>query len=42
LIFEAIKKILNGVKKDKLVEVMQRVVWNHNTTVYKAANFTTF
>jgi hypothetical protein len=42
LIFEAIKKILNGVKKDKLVEVMQRAVWNHNTTVYKAANFTTF
>jgi hypothetical protein len=42
LIFEAIKKILEGEKKGKWVEVMQRAVWSHNTTVYRATNFTPF
>jgi hypothetical protein len=31
LIFEAIKKILEGKKKGKWVEVMPRAVWSHNT-----------
>jgi hypothetical protein len=42
LIFEAIKKILKGEKKEKWVEVIQRVVWSHNTTVCRATNFTPF
>jgi hypothetical protein len=42
LIFEAIKKILEGEKKDKWVEVMPRAVWSHNTMVCRATNFTPF
>jgi hypothetical protein len=42
LIFEAIKKILEGEKKGEWVEVMPRVVWSHNTAVCRATNFTTF
>jgi hypothetical protein len=42
LIFEAIKKILEGEKIGKWVEVMQRAVWSHNTMVCRAANFTPF
>jgi hypothetical protein len=42
LIFEAIKKILEGEKKGKWAEVMTRVVWSHNTIVYRATNFTPF
>jgi hypothetical protein len=42
LIFEAIKKILEGEKKGKWVEVMPRAVWSHNTIVCKATNFTPF
>jgi hypothetical protein len=42
LIFEAIKKILKGEKKGKWAEVMPRVVWSHNTTVYRATSFTPF
>jgi hypothetical protein len=34
LIFEAIKKILEGNKKVKWAEVMPKAVWCHNTTVY--------
>jgi hypothetical protein len=33
LIFEAIKKILEGEKKVKWAEVMPQEVWSHNTTV---------
>jgi hypothetical protein len=39
LIFEAIKKILEGEKKGKWVEVMPQAVWSHNTTVCRATNF---
>jgi hypothetical protein len=42
LIFEAIKKILEGKKKGKWTEVMPQVVWSHNTTVCRAMNFTSF
>jgi hypothetical protein len=42
LIFEAIKKILEGEKKDKWTEVMPRAVWSHNTMVYRATNFNPF
>jgi hypothetical protein len=42
LIFEAIKKILECEKKGKWVEVMPRAVLSHNTTVYRATNFTPF
>jgi hypothetical protein len=42
LIFEAIKKILEGEKKGKCVEVMPRAMWSHNTTVCRATNFTPF
>jgi hypothetical protein len=42
LIFDAIKKILEGEKKGKWVEVMPRAVWSHNTTVYRTTNFTPF
>jgi UDP-3-O-acyl-N-acetylglucosamine deacetylase len=39
LIFEAIKKILEGKKKGKWAEVMPNAVWSHNTTVSRAINF---
>jgi hypothetical protein len=42
LIFEAIKKMLEGEKKGKWGEVMPRAVWSHNTIVYRATNFTPF
>jgi hypothetical protein len=42
LIFEAIKKILEGEKKGKWAEVTLRAVWNHNTMVCRATNFTPF
>jgi hypothetical protein len=42
LIFEAIKKILEGEKKGKWVEIVPRAVWSHNTTVCRATNFTPF
>jgi hypothetical protein len=42
LILEAIKKILEGEKKGKWVEVMSTTAWNHNTTVCRATNFTPF
>jgi hypothetical protein len=42
LIFEAIKKILEGKKKGKWVEVMPRAIWSHNTIVCRATNFTPF
>jgi hypothetical protein len=42
LIFEAIKKILEGEKKGKWAEVMPTTIWSHETTVCKATNFTTF
>jgi hypothetical protein len=42
LIFEAIKKILEGEKKGKWTEVIPTVVWSHNTIVCKATNFTPF
>jgi hypothetical protein len=42
LIFETIKKTVEGEKKGKWVEVMPRVVWSHNTMVYRATNFTPF
>jgi hypothetical protein len=42
LIFEAIKKILEGEKKGNWAEVMLTVVWNHNTTMCRATNFTPF
>jgi hypothetical protein len=42
LIFEAIKKILEGEKKGKWAEVMIRVVWSHNMIVSMARNFTPF
>jgi transposase len=42
LIFEAIKKILEGEKNGKWAEVMPQAVWSHNTTVCRATNFTPF
>jgi hypothetical protein len=42
LIFEVIKKILEGKKKGKWAEVMPTAVWSHNTTVCRATNFTPF
>jgi hypothetical protein len=42
LIFEAIKKILEGEKKGKWAEVMPTAVWSHNTTMCRASNFTPF
>jgi hypothetical protein len=33
---------LEGEKKGKWVEVMPVAVWSHNTTVYRATNFTPF
>jgi hypothetical protein len=40
--FEAIKKILEGEKKGKWAEVMQRAVWSHNTAVCTTTNITPF
>jgi hypothetical protein len=42
LIFEAIKKILEGEKKGKWAVVMSRAVWSHKTMVYRATDFTPF
>jgi hypothetical protein len=42
LIFEATKKILEGKKKGKWVEVMPRAIWSHNTMVSRATNFAVF
>jgi hypothetical protein len=42
IIFEAIKKILEGEKKGKWAKVMPRAVWSHNTIVCRATNFTPF
>jgi hypothetical protein len=42
LIFEEIKKILEGKKKGKWAEFMTRAVWSHNTMVWRATNFTPF
>jgi hypothetical protein len=42
LIFKAFKKILDGEKKGKLVEVMPTAIWSHNTTVCRETNFTPF
>jgi hypothetical protein len=42
LIFEAIKKILEGEKKGKWAEVMPQAVWSQNITVCSATNFTPF
>jgi hypothetical protein len=42
LIFQAIKKIIEGEKKGKWTEVMPRAVWSHNTTVSRATNITPF
>jgi hypothetical protein len=42
LIFEAIKKILEGEKKGKWAEVMPKAVWSHNTTVCRETNFMPF
>jgi hypothetical protein len=40
LIFEVIKKILEGEKKGKWVAVMPGAVWSHNTIVCRDTNFT--
>jgi hypothetical protein len=42
IIFEAIKKTLEGEKKGKWAEVMPLAISSHNTTMYKATNFTPF
>jgi hypothetical protein len=42
LMFEAIKKILEGKKKGKWAEVMPKAVWSHNTTVCRATNIIPF
>jgi hypothetical protein len=42
LIFQAMKKILEGEKKGKWAEVMPMAVWSHNTIVCRATNFTSF
>jgi hypothetical protein len=42
LIFEAIKKILEGEKKGKWAEVMPRAIWSQNTTVCRTTNFMLF
>jgi hypothetical protein len=36
------KKVLEGEKKGKRVEVMPTIVWSHNTTVSRAMSFTPF
>jgi hypothetical protein len=40
LIFEAIKKILEGEKKGKWAEVIPTTVWSHITIVCRVTNFT--
>jgi hypothetical protein len=42
LIFEAIKKILEGEKKGNWAEVMPTAIWSRNTTMCRATNFTPF
>jgi hypothetical protein len=42
LIFEAIKKILEGEKKGKWAKVMTKAIWSHNTTISRATYFTPF
>jgi hypothetical protein len=42
LVFEPIKKLLEGEKKGKWAKVMPRAVWSHNTIVSRATNFTPF
>jgi hypothetical protein len=42
LIFEAIKKILEGENKGKWAEVMPQEVWRHNTIECRATNFMPF
>jgi hypothetical protein len=42
LIFEGIKKILEGEKKVKWAKVIPKAVWSHNTIVSRATNFTPF
>jgi hypothetical protein len=42
LIFKAMKKILEGEKKEKWAEVMSTAVWSYNTTVCRGTNFTSF
>jgi hypothetical protein len=42
LIFEAMKKILEGEKKGKWVEIMPTAVWSHNIIVCRATAFTPF
>jgi hypothetical protein len=42
LIFQSMKKILEGEKKGKWAEVMPVTVWSYNTTVCRATNFTPF
>jgi hypothetical protein len=43
LIFQTMKKILEGEKKGKWVEVMPTAIWSHNTTtVCLATKFTPF
>jgi hypothetical protein len=42
LIFSAIKKILEHQPKGKWAEEILRVVWSHNTFVYREMKFTPF
>jgi hypothetical protein len=42
LIFQAMKKILEGEKKGKWAKVMPTTVWSHNATIRRATNFTPF
>jgi hypothetical protein len=42
VIFQAIKKILEGEKKGKWAEVMPTTIWSNNTTVCIETNFTPF
>jgi hypothetical protein len=42
LIFQAIKKILEGKKKGKWAEVMPQAIWSHNTTVCRRGETSKF
>jgi hypothetical protein len=42
LIFTSIKKILEDKPKDKWAGELLRVIWIHNTSVYRVTNFTPF
>jgi hypothetical protein len=42
LIFIAIKKILESQSQGKWAEELPRVVWSHNTSIYRATKFTPF